>query len=171
MTIEALAVLVAIVAFTVAMVYVGVMDVLTMTIDNRILLLLLVVCAVSAPLSGISVAQFGFNLLSALIVFFVGASLFVFGWIGGGDCKFATVTAVWMGADHTFEYISHAALFGGVLTLALLLFRSVELPPVWLARTWVARLHSRRSGVPYGVALALAGLYTIKDTPWLANLV
>jgi prepilin peptidase CpaA len=51
-----------------------------------------------------------------------------------------------------------ASVLGGVLTLALLFGRKANLPS-WAARLdWVARLHHPETGVPYGIALAVAGL-------------
>ena len=62
-------------------------------------------------------------------------------------------------------------MIGGVLTVALLIFRSIQPPLSWRSRLWLMRLHSRKSGVPYGVALALAGIITIKDTVWISGIV
>jgi prepilin peptidase CpaA len=66
--------------------------------------------------------------------------------------------------------VTYAALFGGVLTVALIAFRRFEVPMTWHDRAWIARLHSRESGVPYGVALALAGLVVLGNTVWVTGL-
>lgn len=171
MTIAFLATLVAVVSFVAAMVYAGVMDVVTMKISNWLSLFLLLGYATLAPLAGFGLEEIGFSVFAALMVFFVSIALFAMGWIGGGDGKLATVTALWMGADHTLQYVTYAALFGGVLTLALLLFRTLTLPKAWRVKVWVARLHSNEVGVPYGAALALAGLAVLRDTTWVSGLI
>jgi prepilin peptidase CpaA len=57
-----------------------------------------------------------------------------------------------------------AALIGGALTLAILQFRQWPLPGWARARVWIARLHAKDHGVPYGVALAAAGLALYPET-------
>jgi len=64
-------------------------------------------------------------------------------------------------------YLLVASILGGVLTLLLLWFRSMPLPPVLFARAWIARLHDRRAGIPYGVALGLGGLWMFQHSVWL----
>ncbi len=51
-----------------------------------------------------------------------------------------------------------AALAGGVLTVVVLIARAFPLPRFALAWGWLFRLHDPKSGVPYGVALALAAM-------------
>ncbi len=171
MTIAFFATIIAITFFSLAMIYAAVMDVLTMKIGNELILFLLFTCAVFAPFAGFSLAQIGFGLIAALLVFFFSVAFFVMGWIGGGDGKLASVTALWMGVGNTFQYLTYVALFGGILTLGLLMFRSLNLPHALKDTLWVARLHSANSGVPYGAALGLAGLFAIKDTAWFASLI
>jgi prepilin peptidase CpaA len=97
--------------------------------------------------------------------------LFALGWIGGGDAKLAAVTALWFGADHAGAYLIYTALLGGAVTLGLLQWRLLTLPS-WLgSRSWIARLHSERSGIPYGVAMALAGLIVFPHTHWMTTIV
>ena len=50
--------------------------------------------------------------------------LFACGWIGGGDAKLAAATALWLGFDPLMTICVYASLFGGVLTLLLLQFRT-----------------------------------------------
>src|SRR5713226_4973662 len=70
--------------------------------------------------------------------------------------------------EHLLPYLLLASVFGGLLTLALLQFRTAPLPP-WLARQdWVERLHRRDGGVPYGIALAAAALAIYPHTAWMA---
>jgi len=57
-----------------------------------------------------------------------------------------------------------ASLLGGGLTLAILQMRKLPMPPWAMARDWIARLHDSNNGVPYGIALAAAGLLIYPQT-------
>ncbi len=55
------------------------------------------------------------------------------------------------------------------MTIAILQLRRWPLPAWLTAPTWVSRLADRTSGVPYGIALALAGLIVYPQTQiWLS---
>jgi prepilin peptidase CpaA len=90
--------------------------------------------------------------------------LFTFGWIGGGDAKLAAATALWLGWTPLADYGLVSALAGGALTLTILFARRIALPAVLASQTWIARLHNARSGIPYGIALALGGLAVYPET-------
>jgi prepilin peptidase CpaA len=84
---------------------------------------------------------------------------FAFDWIGGGDAKLAAATAVWLGWSNIADYGLIASVLGAGLTLGIVWFRKYGMPS-WLVQIpWVARLHDADNGVPYGVALAAAGLF------------
>jgi prepilin peptidase CpaA len=85
-------------------------------------------------------------------------AMFALGWIGGGDAKLAAAIALWLGWGVLLDYSLSAAIYGGALTIVILLGRRQALP-LWLSRhAWIARLHDSKTGVPYGVALAAAGM-------------
>jgi prepilin peptidase CpaA len=95
--------------------------------------------------------------------------MFSLGLIGGGDAKLAAATAAWLGWAAILDYGLAAALFGGLLTLILLGARMVPLPAVLGRVDWLARLHNVNAGVPYGIALAAAGLMQYPNSPiWAA---
>jgi prepilin peptidase CpaA len=58
-----------------------------------------------------------------------------------------------------------ASLLGAGLTLGILRLRKLPLPESWAGKPWIGRLYDRSNGVPYGVALAVAGLIIYPDTP------
>jgi prepilin peptidase CpaA len=129
----------------------------------------LLVYAALAPFSGLTASEIEWSVAVAIGVLLFAFSFFAFGWIGGGDAKLAVVTSLWFGAGHTPEYLVYAALFGGVFTIAVLKFRGLPLPAFLLNKPWIVRLHARNSGIPYGVALALAGLVVFPQTRWMAS--
>lgn len=144
-------------------------DLFTMTISNRISILLLAGFVALAFWSGFSVQTILWHLACGMSVLVVTFTLFSFGWIGGGDAKLAAATAVWLGFARVIEYGTLASILGGVLTLGILWMRSMTVPPQLATTDWFARLHKKDNGVPYGIALAAAGLLLYPETAiWLA---
>ncbi|WP_184149367.1 A24 family peptidase [Sphingobium lignivorans] len=86
----------------------------------------------------------------ALTVFVLFAVLFSLGMMGGGDVKMLAAIALWLPLQAMSLLIVVMALIGGVVTLA----------------TVVHHRMSRRIGrpeIPYGVAIALAGLWVMGE--------
>jgi prepilin peptidase CpaA len=155
------------VVFPVAMAYAAASDLLTMTISNRISLILVAGFVLLAPLAGIGLEAFALHWAAAGIVLALTFACFAFGWIGGGDAKLAAVIALWLGWDHAMEFAVIASLLGGLLTLVILSFRGAVLPGVVIRQPWVQRLHDEKSGVPYGLALAASALIVYPETAWV----
>ena len=143
-------------------------DLFTMTIANRVSLILIGGFAVLAVMTGMSAAEMLSHAGAAAAVLAVVFVFFACGWIGGGDAKLAAATVLWLGFAHLADYLVYASLFGGVLTLLIIQFRVMPLPQVLLGRQWAERLHCRDSGVPYGIALAAAALIVYPQTEWMA---
>src|ERR1700730_8936515 len=142
-------------------------DLLTMTISNRVSLILAGGFFMLAPAGGMAITDIGMHLGAACIVLVAAFGFFTQGWIGGGDAKLAAATALWLGFDHLLSYLIYASLFGGALTLALLRFRLAPLPEMLAKQDWVQRLHRKDGGVPYGIALAAAALAVYPQTQWM----
>lgn len=157
--------IVALVLFPALMAYSALSDLFTMTIANWISALLVVAFVTLAVASGLSVEAIAIDHLSCgLATLVLTFALFAFRWIGGGDAKLAAATAVWVGWPHIADYGLLASLIGAALTFAILFFRKTALSPRWAGLAWLARLHDRKTGVPYGIALACAGLMLYPDT-------
>lgn len=139
-------------------------DLLTMRISNKLVIFLVVSFCVLAMAINLPLQQFAMHLTCAFVVLTVGFAFFAFGWIGGGDAKLAAATSLWLGFGLALPFLVYAALLGGLLTLAVLALRGVPLNPLIARFTWISRLHDRKSGVPYGVALAIAGLMTYSSS-------
>jgi prepilin peptidase CpaA len=142
-------------------------DLLTMTISNRISLILVGGYFVLALATGADMVQIYSHLGAGLLALAVTFVLFSQGWIGGGDAKLAAATALWLGFDYLLDYLVCASLLGGALTLLLIQFRNMPLPAVLVGREWAERLHRQDSGVPYGIALAVAALLIYPHTEWM----
>ncbi len=143
-------------------------DLLTMTISNRVSLILIGGFLMLAGISGMGTVEILGHIGAGALVLLVAFGFFTRGWIGGGDAKLAAATALWLGFDYLLPYLLYASLFGGALTLLLVQFRMAPLPPALARHEWLERLHRREAGVPYGIALAAAALAIYPDTPWMA---
>jgi prepilin peptidase CpaA len=145
-------------------------DLLTMTISNRISLALAGAFFLLTLVTGLSLAAIGMHLAASALVLAVCFGFFSQGWIGGGDAKLASATALWFGFDFLLDYLIYASLFGGVLTLVLIQFRKLPLPGPLARQAWILRLHDAGGGIPYGIALAAAALAVYPKTGWMPAL-
>ena len=153
--------------FPALMAFAAASDLVTMTISNRIPLLLGAGFIVLALLSGMSLHEMLSHAGAGLAVLAVAFLCFAMGWIGGGDAKVAAAAALWFGFGNLLEYLVYVSLFGGALTLLLLQFRQWPLPAALHGQSWLMRLHSKESGIPYGIALALGALLIYPETDWV----
>jgi prepilin peptidase CpaA len=157
--------------FPLIMAYAGVSDLLTLTIPNRASMAAIVGFAIAAALVGMDLATVGLHIAGGAAVLAGGFVFFSFRWIGGGDAKIAAVAALWLGLDRVLEFLVLGALFGGALTIIVLLARRRLLPAIAVRQQWLLRLHDPASGVPYALALAAAALVIYPKTPWIGLLV
>ena len=156
--------------FPASMAFAASMDLFTFTVPNRIAIVLIIGFALLAPLVGLGWPDIGWHVLGASGALVVGFTLFAFGWIGGGDAKLFAASALWLGPELLLNYCLVASLLGGGLTLLILQMRSVPLPASLAGEGWLAKLHDKKQGVPYGIALAISGLISYPHTPFMAAL-
>jgi prepilin peptidase CpaA len=150
--------------FPAAMALAASMDVVTMTIPNRVCAALAIGYVILAFAVGLPAQAILINVSCGAAVLAAMFAMFAKGWVGGGDAKLAAAIALWLGWGALLDYSLSAAIYGGALTIFILLGRRFVLP-VWLSRhAWIARLHDSKTGVPYGVALAAAGMMIYPHT-------
>jgi prepilin peptidase CpaA len=142
-------------------------DLLTMKISNRISLTLAGGFFALALLNGMGTMEILMHVFAATIVLAICFICFANRWMGGGDAKLATATALWFGFPYLMDYLFVASLFGGALTYWLLQLRRYPLPYCLLRQDWAQRLHDQKSGIPYGIALAAAALLVYPHTFWM----
>jgi prepilin peptidase CpaA len=156
--------------FPAAMAFAAASDLVSMTISNRVSVALIIGFFLVAWLTGMGWADVGRHLLAGAVVLVVTFAFFSRGWIGGGDAKLAAATALWLGFSHLMEYLLIASIAGGILTLLLLQLRTLPMPQVLAKQKWIARLHNFETGIPYGIALAIAGLMVYPETAYMRAL-
>lgn len=84
----------------------------------------------------------------AAATFAVLAALFAFGAMGGGDVKLLTALALWISPRFFVDLLLIMALAGGLLTIVL--------------GSWhIARRQRDKLAIPYGVAIAIGGLWVL----------
>ena len=155
--------------FPALMAFAAASDLITMTIPNRVSLLLIAGFVAMAILTGMPLATFGWHLAAGGLMLVITFGMFAAGWIGGGDAKLAAATGLWFGMGLLLEYSLWATLLGGMMTLAILYWRTALLPEFAMKVDWIARLHHHKTGIPYGITLALAGLIVYPKSPvWQA---
>jgi len=152
--------------FPFCMVYAAVSDMISMTIANRLSLFLAGSFVLFAFLAGLPLAEMGMHLATGTGVLVVTFALFALGVMGGGDAKLMAATAVWFGFDPSLvEYLTTSAVLGGVLTLALLIYRKSAWATFTGNNILLRHFADAKAGIPYGVALGIGGLITYTQTP------
>jgi prepilin peptidase CpaA len=154
------------VVFPFCMVFAAVSDVLSMTIANKVSVVLVATFALAAPLTGMDWASYGWHFAAFGTVLSTTFLLFAIGGMGGGDAKLMAATALWMGLNPSLlGYLVTSAFFGGVLTLAILSYRKSYLADLTGSNMFLRHFANPTVGVPYGLALGLGGLVTYPDSP------
>ncbi len=147
------------------------MDFLTMRIPNRIPAALTLGYFVLAATARLPPQAVLYDVSCGLAILVMTFIMFSLRWIGGGDAKLAAATALWIGWGSILDYGVTASICGGVLTVGLLMARARPLPTIFAQHPGIARLHAREAGVPYGIALAVAGLIEYPHTAvWVTAL-
>jgi prepilin peptidase CpaA len=144
-------------------------DVRTRHIPNALSLTIATLGLTRIALADEAVA--GWYTLAAATVTFAGTfAMFRFGAIGGGDAKMIPATALLIGYRDLLDFLFLMSLCGGALALATIAMENLEWPlrgfwrPADLptsAETDRVRVPPKASTVPYGFAVAAAGVITL----------
>lgn len=134
-------------ALAIALLVTIVTDIRDRKIYNKIVLPI----ALGAPLWWIATGQVFWpdmvvHVIAAIIVFLLFSVFFYLRVMGGGDVKLFTALALWFDWETTTRMLLYATLLGVAVTIVF----------------WFEHRRRDRSGparIPYGVAIALAGLW------------
>ncbi|MCO6187269.1 prepilin peptidase [Rhizobium sp. L1K21] len=142
-------------------------DLITMTIPNRVSVILLAGFFVVAPLCGMPLEQIGFHLLAGVAVFAAVFALFALNVMGGGDAKVLAASAVWFGWNETLVlYLGTVAFVGGFLTFLIVMLRVNEnsIHATGLGH-YIPKpiLHAKK--IPYGIAIGIGAFVTYPMSP------
>src|SRR6185437_5568048 len=146
--------------------YVATIDIATRLIRNEICLALALLGIAGQFSSPMQIAQ---SLIVAAILFLLLFVIYQRGSIGGGDVKLLVALAIGLPLVGVVQLLTITALAGGVLALVHLMMRHLPYPRPAPAGASLARRvyaverwrHLRRAPLPYGVAIASGGIWTV----------
>ncbi|MBP2427642.1 prepilin peptidase CpaA [Bradyrhizobium sp. USDA 4524] len=146
--------------------YVATIDIATRLISNEICLILAFLGIIGQLLTPMQLAQ---SLIVAAILFLVLLIIYQRGMIGGGDVKLIVALAIGLPPTSVIQLLTATALAGGVLAALHLMMRRLPQPRLAPAGSSLIRRvyaverwrHLRHAPLPYGVAIACGGIWTI----------
>lgn len=154
-----LALLIALI-FCGTMIYAAISDLLFMKISNIACLFLATSFIILALLYGLPLKDIGLHIIAGSVVLIICFGLFSINAMGGGDAKLISATALWTGFSMVLvQYLLISAITGGILTLCILLLRRLVNRNKIEHIAFLYRLTDPAKGIPYGIALAIAGLW------------
>lgn len=125
-------------------------DVFAFRLPNWLTLATALVATLLIVARGTGLADLAWHLGFAGAVFGIGLILFRFNLFGGGDVKWLAALAIWIGPSLDFvRFFLMMGIAGGVLAAIVLVVR--RLHPAYGSE-------GTRTNLPYGVAIAVAGL-------------
>ncbi len=112
--------------------------------------------ALTAPLLWIAQGygwwpEIGLQVILSLTLFLIFLIFFAIGAMGGGDVKLIAALGLWFPMASMMTLLVVMSILGGVLTLAMLVYHRMARKP-------------GRPEIPYGIAIAGAGLWVIFQT-------
>jgi prepilin peptidase CpaA len=150
----------------VMLLYVATIDIAIRLIRNEICLALALLGIAGQLASPVQIAQ---SLVVAAILLLLLLIIHQRGWIGGGDVKLLVALTIGLPLAGVIELLTITALAGGVLALVHLMMRLLPSPKLAPAGSSLVRRvsaierwrHLRRAPLPYGVAIACGGIWTV----------
>ena len=146
--------------------YVATVDIATRLIRNEICLALAFLGIVGQLASPMQLVQ---SLIVATILLLLLFAMYQRGMIGGGDVKLLVAVAIGLPLAGVIELLTVTALAGGVLGVVHLVMRALPQPRLAPAGSSLVRRvyaierwrHLRHAPLPYGVAIACGGIWSI----------
>jgi prepilin peptidase CpaA len=146
--------------------HVAMIDVATRLIRNEICLVLALLGIAGQFASPMQAAE---SLIVATVLLLLLLVIYTRGLIGGGDVKLLVALAIGLPLTGVIQLLAITALAGGVLALVHLMMRHLPYPNLAPAGSSLVRRvyaierwrHLRHAPLPYGVAIAFGGIWTI----------
>jgi prepilin peptidase CpaA len=134
-------------------------DIRTRRIPNEFVIAILALAAFRIAVVGDRIAAL-YTLAAGVALFAATFLLFWRGFLGGGDVKLMTATALLIGYHDLFQFLFVMSVSGALVALAVLSRDRLGRRDV-TASVPEDRETSARLTVPYGVAIAAAGIVTL----------
>ncbi len=157
-----------IVVFTLTLVWAAYTDFRHLEISNRASILIAILFLPAAVMIDIPFTMIGLHYAYALAFLIVGAVLFTFGFIGGGDVKLLAAIIIWFDPTDFVRILMYILLLGGALALIMLIAQKVPRFATLLGSPpWLAENSGMKQPIPYGIAISLATLIMLERIPVL----
>ncbi len=144
--------------FPLVMILAMVADFRTFEIPDRLSLALVAAYPLAALSAGFSWQQILWAFALGALMLLASVIMFALRIMGGGDGKLLAAATLWTGHEQLAEFLLLTALAGGILTMALLLYRRLPLASRLAGIAALRQLHEKKRDVPYAVAIGGAGL-------------
>jgi prepilin peptidase CpaA len=148
------------------MIWAVVSDIRHYILSNRLCLFVLLLypawlLALFIDQGSLSLAYAGWSLLIASIIFAVCLVFFAMNVMGGGDVKLIPAVALWAGPAWVLDYLMIMSLTGGLLAGIILTKNRfiASKAAKYSENINFSVAKKERAKVPYGVGIALGGLY------------
>jgi len=143
--------------FPACLIWAAVSDLATMTIPNRLSIILAVMFLPVAIMLRPDLMFIGEHLGVGVAAFVLGIAAFALRFMGGGDAKLIAATALWFHFQGFIVFLVYVALAGGALTILLLMARQFLRIFTPVMPMWLQRLLEPKGDIPYGLAICAGG--------------
>ncbi|OCP34464.1 prepilin peptidase [Ensifer sp. LC163] len=151
--------------FPLCLIWAATSDLMTMTIPNRLSLLLAIGAIGANVVAGSGFVDIGFDVAAGLLVFLFCLCLFAAGVMGGGDAKLLTACALWYGLNGSLlAFLLYVSVLGGVLTVLVVMLRSWQ-HVLLAAGIPMPGLLLTAKKIPYAIAIAAGALLAFPASP------
>jgi len=156
--------------YPIALFWAAFSDLTTMTIPNRLTIGLAVAFVPIALLAHLTLTDWGIHLGLGLAGLVIGMIFFALRFMGGGDAKLLAAASLWLDFNGFVALFIYTAIFGGVLTLGLLVLRQFfslygpRLPP------WLGQHFEPKGDIPYGIAICAGGIAALWQSDFMIGL-
>ena len=167
MTILPLLALIFALIFPLCLLWAAFTDLTTMTIPNRLTIGLAAAFVPVALFAQLSLAGWGLHIGLGVAGLALGMTLFALNFMGGGDAKLIAAASLWLGFHGFVALLVYTAIFGGVLTLGIVLMRKFFWHYGQGLPRWAGQHFEEKGGIPYGIAICAGGIAAIGQSEFL----
>lgn len=153
--------------FPLCMLAAAITDVRKFIIPNTVSIILIVAFFASFLISGLGNDVLLNHVTTGLVMLAIGIAMFGFNICGAGDSKLLAAGALWLGWPIFGHALIFITLFGGALSVLILLLRGAArwFPRLSLMVPGLARLAATEKPIaPYGVAIALGAVWVFPES-------
>ena len=142
-------------------------DINTLRIPNLYSVVVIVAFAIGFIAAPESFGSWKEHLGAFAIILTVTYIMFMVGMMGGGDSKFGSALALWVGAHGLLFFIFWMGLMGGIIGGISLYFKKKK--PVQNPKegSWIAQVQAGRNAVPYGIAISFGAWAALWQTGFI----